>query len=172
MAVGAIAISRELRSPCIRIWARSASHRPRLRVRSPGIELQFTSRSSCVLERRMLALHDRKLHRRRERVEVHFLRDACRKRPSFGRVKGKTHLKEHVLEAHDPEAHRTPAKIRRSCRSDGIIAKIDDTIELAYGAPHGSRKFFKIKHDRPVSTSCRVASEIDRAKIADRCFIL
>ena len=100
-------------------------------------------------------------------MEVDLLGHLARERAGLGGVEGQAHLEEHVLQAHDAQAHGAPAQVGALGGGDGVVVQVDDPVEL----PHrGARRLTQLlpveRHPARVIRE-RVAREVDGAQVAD-----
>ena len=163
VAVGAIAISRLLRRPCARISSRSAFHCPGVVRRDlPGVELQLAGRGARLREGVVRAVLPRQLHRGAQRVEVDGGLDARGQGAAPLRRRRQAQLEEHVLQAHEAQAHRPPAQVGGARGADRVEVQVDHAVELAHGHFHGMRQLLEVEALRPT-----MARQVDRAQVAD-----
>ncbi len=101
-------------------------------------------------------------------MEVDLLGDAPRDRPRLGRIEREAELEEDVLEAHETEAHRPPARVGDLGAADRVVVEIDDAIELPHRDAHGARELVPVDPERARGVGGHVAREVDRPEVADR----
>ena len=163
-----------MRRPFARIRARSASQRSGSSgADPPGVELQLAARRARLGERRVRALVRRQLARGGERVEVDLLGDPLGEGArAAGASNGDRIWKKTSCRPIDPEAHRTPAEVRRPGRGDRIEVEIDHPIELPDRGAHRARQLLEVERDLAIRPARRVARQVDRAEVADRRLLL
>ena len=109
VAVGAMAISSELRRPTVfDALAQSLPACAVVRRDSPQVELELALRGAGFVEGCVRAVLLGQIAGGGEGVEVNLFLNLRGERAGFWRVEGETHLKEDILQAHDTEADRPP----------------------------------------------------------------
>ena len=74
-------------------------------------------------------------------------------------------MEEDILQTHDAEPDRTPARIGNSRLRYGVVVDVDDAVEHGDGVANGGCQFREIEF-----TVGEMAAEVDRAEIADGGF--
>ena len=70
---------------------------------------------------------------------------------------------ESILEAHDPEPHRTVAQVGLARLRDVVEVVVDDVVQHAHGGRDGALELAMVDAVRP-----DVGGQVDRAQVAHR----
>ena len=139
VAVGAMAISSELRRPVAATRARSAVQRS---VSSGEVAAPHRSGCSAPSAARRVGVRGVRaelLGEGRgglERGEVDLLGDPGGQLAGPRVVEGQAQREEHVLQAHDAEAHRPPARVRGGGLLARVVVDVDDAVEERHRGAH------------------------------------
>ena len=137
------------------------------RLHLPEIELELALGGAGLGERLVWAELIGEVTRHGERAVVDFFLDALRQLARRLALERQLHLEEDVLQAHEPQAHGTPAVVRRACFGGRVEIDVDDAVEVLHRDTHTGALAVVVHLELTVHLAYERA-EVDGAEVTDR----